>query len=68
MSDDVAVRLNASDAEALVELLEFLAEWIEFHYTRTDRSLQLFSAYSADIDELRADLVRFAVALGGEPR
>lgn len=67
MSAEVAaVRLSADDAMELAELLEFLDDWIEFHRTRADRSLKLFSAYGYDIDELRADLARFAFLLGGD--
>ncbi len=68
MSGELApVKLAAADAWELAELLEFLREWLESHHSRAGRDLRLFSGYGYDIDELRADLARFAFLLGGDP-
>ena len=67
MSSPVSgVHLQAADAVELGELLEYLRDWIEFHYERAERSLDLFSGYGYDIDELRGDLARFALLMGGD--
>ena len=61
------VCLGAEDAVELAELLEFMADWIEHNSHRADRALiplvSWFSGY--DAAGLRADLARFAFALGG---
>jgi hypothetical protein len=60
------VCLGDDDAIELGELIEFLRDWIGFHRLRAGQSLDLFTAGGYDLDELRADLARFAFLLGGD--
>jgi hypothetical protein len=66
MTGDVApMALPAEDAIELAELLEFVHDWSWFHTRRAGESLDVFSAGGYTLDELRADLARFAFLLGG---
>ena len=59
------VCLDAGDAVELGELLEFLAKWLVFDGERLAASFARFGGGAGyDIDELRADLSRFAFLLG----
>lgn len=57
--------LEDDDVVELGELLEFLYDWIGFHCRRAGESLNVFTCGGYTIDELRADLARFAFLLGG---
>ena len=59
------VCLDAGDAVELGEMLEFLGEWLECDRSRLADSLGRFVGSDGyDIDELRADLARFAFLVG----
>lgn len=58
--------LRDVEAFELAELLEFLTDWLDYHYKRAGHELNLFSGYGYDIDELRADIARFTFLLGGD--
>lgn len=58
------IRLDRVDAIELAELLEFLHGWSWFHTRRAGESLEVFSVGGYTLDELRADLARFAFLLG----
>jgi hypothetical protein len=67
MSGNVeAVTLAADDALELGEMLEFLGDWIEFNPDRLGHWLERFTVGGYTLDELRADLARFAFVLGGD--
>ena len=60
------VRLDASDAGELAEMLQFLSEWLTRDSDRLGASLADFVRHPAyGLDELRADLQRFVFLLGG---
>jgi hypothetical protein len=62
----LAVWLDAGDAVELGELLEFLGRWLACDGDRVAASFGRFvGSVGYDIDELRADLSRFAFLLGG---
>jgi hypothetical protein len=57
--------LDAGDAVELGEMLEFLGEWLVCDRSRLADSLGRFVGSDGyDIDELHADLSRFAFLLG----
>ncbi len=59
------VCLDAGDAVELGELLEFLDGWMNSDAGRLATSFGRFVGHAGfDIDELRAELSRFAVLLG----
>jgi hypothetical protein len=61
-----AVWLDAVDAVRLGELLEFLGGWLTCDGDRLGGSLRRFVGSDAyEIDELRAELWRFAFLVGG---
>jgi hypothetical protein len=63
------IRLAASDAAELTELLSFLVEWIDSDHTQLPASLRRFAGHSAyDTTALRTDLARFLFLLGGDER
>ena len=64
MSGDTAVTLDGADAVELAELLEFLNDWLHQHRD-VAASYQRFTFGLLTLDELRADLARFAFLLGG---
>jgi hypothetical protein len=68
MSGDVApVTLRAEDAWELAELLEFLAAWLDTTDRRIDLELLRFCGSTAyNLNDLLADLTRFASLLGGD--
>jgi hypothetical protein len=57
------VTVSGDDAEELVELLEFVDDWLRRDYHRVGRLLFTHCAY--DIADLRHDLARFISLLGG---
>jgi len=65
------ISLDAADAVELGEILVFLSDWIASDPNRLDASLDEFlgaphtTAPTATLDELRADLNRYAAALLG---
>ena len=60
------VRLDATDAAELAEMLEFLSEWLTRDPARLGASLARFVGHRAyGLDELRGDLERFVFLLGG---
>lgn len=60
------VKLNAADAAELTEMLQFLGEWLTRDPGRLAASLAEFVGHPAyGLDELHADLERFAFLLGG---
>ncbi len=63
------VRLTASDAAELTELLSFLISWIDSDHQQLPASLQRFAGNSAyGTTALRTDLARFQFLLGGDDR
>jgi hypothetical protein len=61
--------LDAVEAVELVELLEFVGCWLADDGECVAESLGRFVGIGGyDISELRADLSRFAVLLGGDER
>jgi hypothetical protein len=68
MSAEVApVTLRAEDAVELAELLEFLATWLDTTDRRIDLELLRFTGSMAyNLNDLLADLARFAFLLGGD--
>jgi hypothetical protein len=65
------VSLDAADAVELGEILAFLSDWLASDPNRLDASLDEFlgapdiAGPTASLDELRADLNRFACTLLG---
>jgi len=59
------VTLDASDAIELAELLAFLATFLNNHNREIVFALGEFTVWCYSIDELRADLARFAFLLDG---
>ncbi len=68
MSADVApVTLRAEDAFELAEMLEFLGTWLDTTDRRIDLELLRFTGSPAyNLNDLLADLARFAFLLGGD--
>jgi hypothetical protein len=63
------VRLAASDAVELTELLSFLIDWIDSDSQQLPASLHRFAGHSAyGTPALRADLASFLFLLGGDER
>ena len=61
------LRLAASDAAELTEMLNFLIEWIDSDHTQLPTSLRRFVGNDAyDTAALRTDLARFQFLLGGD--
>lgn len=61
-----SVCLDAGDAVELAELLEFLSGWLACDGACLAVSFRGFVGYDGyDVEELRADLSRFAFLLGG---
>jgi hypothetical protein len=60
------MRLNATDAAELAEMLQFLSEWLARDPARLAASLADFVGNPAyGIGQLRDDLERFVFLLGG---
>ena len=60
------VRLDAADAAELAELLQFLSHWLASDQGRLGASLGQFVGHPAyNLSELRQDLGRFTLLLGG---
>jgi hypothetical protein len=60
------MKLDASDAAELAEMLQFLSGWLARHPGRLGPSLQDFVGHPAyGLAQLRQDLERFAFLLGG---
>jgi hypothetical protein len=61
------IRLAATDAAELTELLSFLIDWIENDHTQLPASLRRFAGHNAyDTAALCTDLARFLFLLGGD--
>ena len=61
------VTIAADDAIELVEMLEFLHDWIDYAPDALQEWLARFTGAGYTLTELRADLTRFAFLLGGDP-
>ena len=60
------VKLDATDAAELAEMLQFLSEWLSRDTGRLGPSLAQFVGHPAyGIAQLRQDLERFVFLLGG---
>lgn len=60
------VKLDATDAAELAEMLQFLGEWLARDPARLGASLEQFVGHPAyGLGELRGDLKRFVFLLGG---
>lgn len=60
------VTLDAADAAELAETLQFLSHWLARDPGRLGASLEEFAGHPAyGITQLREDLERFVVLLGG---
>jgi hypothetical protein len=61
--DDTIVNLRPEEVVELREMLEFLCDWLNDR--RVAASYGKFTFGLLTVDELRADLARFAFLLGG---
>ena len=60
------VKLDATDAAELAEMLQFLSQWLARDPARLNESLAQFVGHPAyGLGELRGDLERFIFLLGG---
>jgi hypothetical protein len=60
------VKLDATDAAELAEMLQFISQWLAQDPRRLGTSLEQFVGHPAyGLSELRSDLERFAFLLGG---
>ena len=60
------LRLDATDAAELAEILQFLSQWLARDPGRLGTSLEQFVGHPAyGLNELRGDLERFVFLLGG---
>ncbi len=60
------VKLDATDAAELAEMLQFLSRWLTRDPARLATSLEQFVGHPAyGLGELRSDLERFVFLLGG---
>ena len=60
------MKLDASDAAELAEMLQFLGQWLACDPGRLGRSLEDFVGHPAyGLAQLRQDLERFVFLLGG---
>ena len=60
------LRLDATDAAELAEMLQFLSQWLAHDPARLAASLEQFTGHPAyGLGELRSDLERFVFLLGG---
>lgn len=67
MTGDVApITLRAEDAVELAEMLEFLIAWLDATDQRLDLELLRFTVGGYHLNDLLADLTRFAFLLGGD--
>lgn len=63
------VRLEAADAAELADMLQLLGDWLAADHGRLAASLRAFTASSGyDLSQLRRDVDRFAILLGGMTR
>ena len=60
------ITMAAEDAVELAEILEFLHDWTSAHADALATALYEFTAGGLPLEELRADLARFAFLLGGD--
>ena len=61
------VKLDATDAAELAEMLQFLDGWLARDPARLGASLEQFVGHPAyNVGELRQDLDRFVFLLGGD--
>ena len=60
------MKLDATDAVELAEMLQFLSQWLARDPARLAASLEQFVGHPAyGLRELRSDLERFVFLLGG---
>jgi hypothetical protein len=60
------MKLDASDAAELAEMLQFLSQWLARDPGRLSASLEEFIGHPAyNVAQLREDLERFVFLLGG---
>ena len=59
--------LAADDGIELGEMLEFLHDWTAMHAEALAVALHNFTAGGYTLEELQADLARFAFLLDGDP-
>jgi hypothetical protein len=60
------IKLDATDAAELTEMLQFLSQWLARDPARLAASLEQFVGHPASgITQLRGDLERFVFLLGG---
>ena len=60
------VKLDATDAAELAEMLQFLSQWLARDPARLAASLEQFVGHPAyGLPQLRGDLERFVFLLGG---
>ena len=60
------VRLDATDAAELADMLQFLSQWLAYDPAHLAASLEQFTSHPAySLDELRSDAERFVFLLGG---
>ncbi len=60
------MKLDASDAAELAEMLQFLSQWLARDPGRLSTSLEEFTGHPAyNVAQLRQDLERFVFLLGG---
>lgn len=64
--DAAAVTLRADDAVELAEMLEFLIAWLDNTDQRLDLELLRFTVGGYYLNDLLADLARFAFLVGGD--
>jgi hypothetical protein len=63
-ANNAPVTLHAADAVELREMLEFLSDWLQGQPVAA--SYHRFTFGLLTVEELRADLARFAFLLGGD--
>jgi hypothetical protein len=60
------IKLDATDAAELTEMLQFLSQWLARDPARLAASLEQFAGHPAyGLTQLRGDLERFVFLLGG---
>ena len=60
------MKLDATDAAELADMLQFLSQWLATDPARLTASLEQFTGHPAyGLGELRSDVERFVFLLGG---
>lgn len=62
----VYMKLRDLDALEIVEMLEFIREWIDYAFDDLDDHMCRFTAGGYTLTDLRGDLSRFAFLLGSD--